>query len=130
LRYKTDQEHGLQRSATMMVPQLWANTTMSVCPRKRVGSWINVNPHKRDYKPGTKLFELNESFNIRYTTMLLQLQEAFSGTPKTLYTAIMDSMNGLTPIAHEMMKIAVDEVSGSPTGCPTFDWAQRELQLV
>ena len=83
---------------------------------------IKVNPKRDDYAPGTKLFELNELFNRKYTTMLSQLQEALSGAPKTLYTAIMDSMHGLTPIAHEIMKIPVDGTVGSPTGCPTFDW--------
>ena len=83
---------------------------------------IKVNPDQGDYKPGTRLFALNESFNKRYTTMLLQIHEAFNGTPKTLYTAIMDSMHGLTPIAHEMMKIPISGVLESPPGCPTFDW--------
>jgi hypothetical protein len=42
LRYKTDQRHGLQRSATATVPRYWATHDDVVCPGKRVGSWINV----------------------------------------------------------------------------------------
>jgi hypothetical protein len=83
---------------------------------------IKTNPTARDYAPGTRLAALNQAFNRRYTAMVIQLQEALTGTPKTLYTAIMDSMHELTPLAHEMMKLPIGP--GDPTtGCPTFDWS-------
>jgi hypothetical protein len=44
-----------------------------------------------------------------------------NGTPKTLYTAIMNGMHSLTPVAHEMMKLPLDE-DPAHTGCPTFEW--------
>ena len=83
---------------------------------------ILKNPKIKNYRPGSKLAALNLAFNERYTLMLLQLQEALTGTPKTLYTAIMDSMHELTPIAHEMMKTPIDGDSKGRTGCPTFEW--------
>jgi hypothetical protein len=48
-------------------------------------------------------------------------KEAMNGTPKTLYTAIMNGMHSLTPVAHEMMKLPLDE-DPAHTGCPTFEW--------
>jgi hypothetical protein len=53
--------------------------------------------------------------------MLRQLQEALNGSPKTLYTAVMDSMHHLTPIAHQMMKTPISK-GRKTTGCPTFEW--------
>jgi hypothetical protein len=83
---------------------------------------IKVNEQASDYAAGSKLASLNKTFNIRYTTMLIELSEAINGVPKTLYTAIWDSMHELTPIAHEMMKIAIDGDPDGHTGCPTFEW--------
>ena len=83
---------------------------------------IQMNPRGSAYKPGSTLALLNDAFNRRYTIMLLQLQEAISGTPKSLYNAIMDSMHQLTPIAHEMMKCNIDGDAEGHTGCPTFEW--------
>lgn len=73
------------------------------------------------YPAGSLLAELNTSFNRTYTGIMIQLNEAVNGTPKTLYTAIMNGMHSLTPIAHAMMKLPLD---GDPThtGCPTFEW--------
>jgi hypothetical protein len=84
---------------------------------------IKTNPKTSDFGRHSQLESLNELFNMRYTTMLMELQETFSGTPKTLYTAIMDSMHELTPIAHDMMKIPIDHSDGL-TGCPTFEWVE------
>ncbi|OKO82297.1 hypothetical protein AC629_24270 [Bradyrhizobium sp. NAS80.1] len=84
---------------------------------------IKPNPRGRDFATGSKLASLNHSFNQRYTAMLVQLREALNGTPKTLYTAIMDSMHELTPIAHEMMKIPCGEDSNL-VGCPSFEWTE------
>jgi hypothetical protein len=79
------------------------------------------NPKRRDYRAGSVLRKLNEDFNQRYSDMLRQLQEALNGSPKTLYTAIMDSMHHLTPIAHQMMKTPISP-GRKATGCPTFEW--------
>ena len=82
---------------------------------------LKKNPQSSDYKATKALQDLNDQFNYRYTDMLLELQEAMSGSPKTLYTAIMDSMHHLTPIAHEMMKVRI-QPEQTTTGCPTFEW--------
>jgi hypothetical protein len=79
------------------------------------------NPKRSDYPPGSALRKLNDDFNQRYSDMLRQLQEALNGSPKTLYTAVMDSMHHLSPVAHEMMKTPI--IPGrKTTGCPTFEW--------
>jgi hypothetical protein len=79
------------------------------------------NPRSTDYRGSSELKKLNDKFNQRYSDMLRQLQEALNGSPKTLYSAIMDSMHHLTPIAHEMMKMPI--ITGDKiTGCPTFRW--------
>jgi hypothetical protein len=101
-------------------------------PRKApTGEKINVdytkaypfkkNPKSSDYKNSEILTTLNDEFNQKYTDMLRQLQEAVNGSPKTLYTAIMDSMHHLTPIAHKMMKTPIKH-GKQTTGCPTFGW--------
>lgn len=82
---------------------------------------VKVSPKAADYPAGSPLAKLNDDFNRRYTAMLRQLEEAFNGSPRTLYTAIMDSMHELTPLAHEMMKLPTGEPDGS-VGCPTFEW--------
>lgn len=81
---------------------------------------IKVNPKKSDYA-GSELATLNDTFNARYTMLLQQLAQALAGTPKTLYTAIMNGMHGLTSAAAEMMTTPIDGAGGT-TGCPTFDW--------
>jgi hypothetical protein len=83
---------------------------------------FKTNPRKSDYPSRSRLAQLNVEFNHRYTLMLLQLQQAFSGEPKVLYTAIADAMHALSPIAHEMMKLPIGGSRNEETGCPTFDW--------
>jgi hypothetical protein len=79
------------------------------------------NPKRSDYPVGSPLRKLNDEFNQRYSDMLRQLEEALNGSPKTLYTAVMDSMHHLTPIAHQMMKTPINP-GHKTTGCPTFEW--------
>ena len=86
---------------------------------------VTINPKARDYAAGSLLATLNADFNRRYTAMLLEVQEAMNGTPKSLYTAIMDSMHELTPLAHQMMKTPVSDAVGARTGCPSFEWLDR-----
>jgi Ferritin-like len=84
------------------------------------------NPRSTDYRGASELKKLNDEFNRRYSDMLRQLQEALHGSPKTLYSAIMDSMHHLTPIAHQMMKTPI--IAGDKTtGCPTFQWRDDVL---
>ena len=85
---------------------------------------IKTNPQSSDYAPDSKLAALNAAFNARYTEMLRQLAQALSGTPKTLYTAIMNGMHGLPPTAVQMMTTKIDGDAGGSTGCPTFEWVE------
>lgn len=91
---------------------------------------IRPNPVAEHYRKDSELERLNDQFNARYSLMLMQLEEAFSGTPVTLYTAIMDNMHELAPIAHEMMKRGYPDDDEGRVACPTFDWypyANRQL---
>jgi hypothetical protein len=81
-----------------------------------------INPTSAAYPDGSPLADLNRSFNQRYTAMLQEIEQGLNGAPKALYTAIMDGMHGLTPIAHEMMKLPVGGEANGRTGCPTFEW--------
>lgn len=81
---------------------------------------IKTNPKPSDYAHGSKLASLNATFDARYSEMLRQLGQALDGVPKTLYTAIMNGMHTLGPIAIEMMTIPIDGDPGGTTGCPTF----------
>lgn len=85
---------------------------------------IKANPKSSDYAAGSKLATLNATFNARYTEMLQQLEQALSGTPKTLYTAILNGMQTLPPVAIQMMTIPIKGNAGN-TGCPTFEWVER-----
>ena len=86
---------------------------------------IKVNPKARDYAPGSKLAKLNDAFNSRYTMMLRQLLQALTGTPKVLYTAIMNGMHGSTAGALEMMTTPIPGDPEGRTGCPTFEWLDK-----
>jgi hypothetical protein len=86
---------------------------------------IKVNPRAADYAPGSKLARLNDAFNSRYTMMLRQLAQALTGTPKALYTAIMNGMHGSTSTALDMMTTPIAGDPEGRTGCPTFDWLDK-----
>ena len=79
---------------------------------------IKVNPKAADYPPGSTVAKLNDTFNARYTMMLAELEQALTGQPKVLYTAIMNGMHGLTSVAATMMSTPIDD---DHTGCPTFN---------
>lgn len=77
---------------------------------------IKVNPKPSDYTD-SPLAKLNDTFNARYTMMIAELEQALTGQPKVLYTAIMNGMHGLTSVAASMMSTPIDD---DHTGCPTF----------
>jgi Ferritin-like len=79
---------------------------------------IKVNPKSSDYPPGSAVAKLNDTFNARYTMMIEELEQALTGQPKVLYTAIMNGMHGLTSVAASMMSTPIDD---DHTGCPTFN---------
>jgi len=83
---------------------------------------IMISPTSASYANDPELAKLNQDFNQRYTAMLQEIEQGMNGAPKALYTAIMDGMHGLTPVAHEMMKLPVTGNSDGKNGCPTFEW--------
>jgi hypothetical protein len=86
---------------------------------------IRINPRAADYPAGSKLAKLNDAFNSRYTMMLRQLLQALTGTPKVLYTAIMNGMHGSTSTALDMMTTSIPSDPEGRNGCPTFDWLEK-----
>jgi len=85
-----------------------------------------INPKSSDYPAGSVLAKLNNDFNIRYTALLRQLEDAMNGAPKALYDVTLDHMHALTPIAHEMMKLPLKDHPEGRTGCPTFELSVPE----
>lgn len=85
---------------------------------------ILENAKAAGYPAGSAAAELNLQFNRRYTRMLCQLEEAMTGSPETLYTAIMYGMHGLTSVARQLMATPLDGDPGGRTGCPTFEWVE------
>lgn len=81
-----------------------------------------IDPKSSDYPEGSDLAKLNSEFNIRYTALLRQVEDAMNGEPKSLYDAILDHMRAMSPIAHEMMKLPLDGDPDGRVGCPTFEW--------
>lgn len=86
---------------------------------------IKKNCKQKDFKNNPELAALNNKFNENYTLMLKQIEEAFNGNPKALYTSIMNGMHGLTPVAQAMVKMKIDPFDPkSPTGSPSFEWVE------
>lgn len=80
------------------------------------------NPKSNDYAADSQLAKMNVEFNRRYTQMLIQIVEAFNGTPKAMYTAIMNGMHGLMPIAAKMVSTPIENDPQGRTGAPSFQW--------
>ena len=86
---------------------------------------IKSNCKQKDFEKNPELAALNIEFNQKYTLMLQQIEEAFAGNPKALYTSIMNGMHGLTPIAQSMVCLKIDPSNPkSETGCPSFEWVE------
>lgn len=95
-------------------------------PRVTV-DYASVHPIKRnarstDYAPGSQASNLNYTFNALYTSTLRQIEEAFNGSPKTLYTATMNGMHELASVARDLMRTPIEGDPDGRTGCPTFEW--------
>jgi hypothetical protein len=99
------------------------NPTGAVLPVDYEG----VYPLKPDCK-GSEFAEqpelryLNNLFNANYIMMLSQIEEGFNGNPKAFYTAIMDGMHNLTPVARNMVQIPVAGDPQNRHGAPSFEW--------
>jgi hypothetical protein len=82
------------------------------------------NPRAADYASNTPLAQLNRRFNRAYTHMLIQLREAFSGSPRTLYTAIVHGMHGIAELAAQMLATPIPDDPEGRHGAPTFEWVE------
>lgn len=71
------------------------------------------------------LERLNNEFNYTYTLMLKQLEKGLTGQPKVLYTAIMNGMHSLAPIAYQMAQIPIYQDPENRTGSPSFEWVDN-----
>ena len=79
---------------------------------------INENANRSDYEPSSRLATLNNAFNLQYSLMLIQLEQAFNGTPSVLYHAIVNNMPNMISIAREMMSLKISDKCGAPS----FEW--------
>ena len=83
------------------------------------GIWpVITNPERDTYSAGTKLRNLNDTFNYTYTSLLKSLQLVFSGEPDRLGPALQ-LMISMKEQALTMMSMEV--VPGLNAG-PTFDY--------
>ncbi len=86
---------------------------------------IKTNCKSSDYDNQPELKNLNDRFNYNYTLMLNQLEEGFNGNPKVFYTAIMNGMHNLSPIAIAMMQIPIKGDPQNRHGAPSFEWHEN-----
>jgi hypothetical protein len=85
---------------------------------------IKANAKGADYSEGSALAQLSDAFNRQYTRMLIQLEEALNGNPKTLYTAIMNGMPRLSDLGIRIMATRIAGDKYGLHGCPTFEWIE------
>ncbi|MCJ8288559.1 MAG: ferritin-like protein [Crocinitomicaceae bacterium] len=88
---------------------------------------IKANPTSQDYLNTPALEKLNNEFNSEYTLMLQQLELGLTGQPHVLFSAIMNGMHGLAPIAYEMANIPISQSPSNETGAPSFEWIDNNL---
>lgn len=83
---------------------------------------IKTSCHSSDFVRHPELERLNNLFNVNYSNMLLQLEEGFGGNPSAFYTAILNGMHKLTPIATNMMQIPIPGDKDGMHAAPSFEW--------
>ncbi|PHR29277.1 MAG: hypothetical protein COA38_11530 [Fluviicola sp.] len=88
---------------------------------------IKANATSIDYLYTPVLEKLNNQFNAEYTLMLQQLEVGLTGQPHALFSAIMNGMHGLAPIAYEMASIPIYQSPGNETGAPSFEWIDNKF---
>ncbi|RBL89738.1 ferritin-like domain-containing protein [Chitinophaga flava] len=83
---------------------------------------IKTSCKSSDLQQFPELSYLNNLFNNNYTTMLSHLEEGFNGNPAAFYTAILNGMHKLSPIAYNLVQLPIP---GDPKGrhaAPSFEW--------
>jgi hypothetical protein len=88
---------------------------------------IKTNCKSSDFIDQPELNNLNDRFNYNYTLMLHQLEEGFNGNPKVFYTAIMNGMHNLSPLAIAMMQTPINGDPKNRHGAPSFEWQKINL---
>lgn len=88
---------------------------------------IKTNPKHADYPVESVLGQLSAEFNAEYSMMLHQLEEALTGNPIVLYTAIKNGMHRLARLATQMMSRPMPGDPDGQHGAPTFEWSDRLL---
>ena len=83
---------------------------------------IKSNCLSTDFENDLDLSSLNHEFNKKYSLMLYQLEEGFNGNPKVFYTAIMNGMHELSPIANKMVQMPIQNDPNKLNGSPSFEW--------
>ncbi|MER8733570.1 hypothetical protein NKJ46_25315 [Mesorhizobium sp. M0166] len=80
-----------------------------------------TNGRQSDYAAGTVAAKLNAAFNESYTRFLLQVEEALTRTPKSLYPAILEGMHNLSVTAAELVSTPVEGDTAGRTACPSSE---------
>lgn len=83
---------------------------------------IKTDCKDADFSGHSELQHLNRLFNSNYTMMLSQIAEGFNGNPQAFYTAIMNGMHNLTPLARQMAMIPIRGDAQRRHGAPSFEW--------
>ena len=88
---------------------------------------IKPNCKSEDFEGQTELRILNDLFNTNYSMMLHQLEEGFNGNPKVFYTAIMNGMRNLPPIARQIVQVPIKGNKDGLNAAPTFQLMMPSL---
>jgi hypothetical protein len=85
---------------------------------------IRANPKSTDYIVDPAMSALNDEFNRLYSLMLYQIAEALNGASGAMYTAILNSMHGMTATAFKMVATPIVNDPEGRNGAPSFEWVQ------
>lgn len=88
---------------------------------------IKTDCKSADFPAGSELQRLNDEFNENYSMMLTQLAEAFAGNPRVFYTAIMNGMHNLVPIAKNIVQVPIPGDADGRHGAPSFEWRLEQI---
>ena len=81
---------------------------------------MRPNPKAEDYPAGSELRALTEECNATYSTLLRQLETAFTGMPSALIESVQ-TMIELQNRAIALMHVPLDDGTGQTAG-PAFQW--------
>ena len=82
------------------------------------------NPRQSDYAGDPQMAALNQQFNAYYSLMLVQIADSLNGSPDAAYTAILNSMHGMTGVAMQMVALPVAGDGQGRHGAPSFEWVE------